>query len=89
MSTGSISVGSSEYLLCFKQIAFMCMDVLSICMSVYHMHAGHPQRPGEGVDPLILDLQMVVNQHVGAGDRTLDFWKSKQCSEPTLQPLLS
>lgn len=30
-------------------ILFMCMDVWSACMSVYHMHAWCPSSPGSGV----------------------------------------
>ena len=51
--------------------AFMCVGVLSTCMSVHHMYAGCPQRPGEGVDPLELELQMVVSYWVVLGSEVL------------------
>lgn len=43
MSTGSISVDSSECCCALKKNIFTCMGVSSACLSVQHMHAGCPQ----------------------------------------------
>lgn len=44
------------------------MCVLPVCMSVYHLCTWYPQRPEEGVSPLGLELWVVVNHLVGAGN---------------------
>lgn len=36
------------------------MGVLPACMSIYHMHAWHSQRPEESVRSLELELQMLL-----------------------------
>jgi hypothetical protein len=70
----------------------MCVGVLSTCMSVHHMYAGCPQRPGEGVDPLELELQMVVKSACGCWESNsgpLEKQSVLLTTEPTLHPLLS
>lgn len=43
VSTGSISVDSSEYCCALKKNIFTCMGVSSACLSVQHMHAECPR----------------------------------------------
>jgi hypothetical protein len=58
------------YLQLFKRFSsfyFMYMNTLPVCMSVHHMCAWCPWRPGKKVsDPLELELQSVLSYHVGA-----------------------
>lgn len=54
----------------------MFVNVLPACMYVYCRHAWYPQRPEEGVNPLELELSMVVSHHVGAWNQTRVLWKS-------------
>lgn len=62
-------------------IVFMCMRVLSACMSVYHVPGALGGQKRES-DPLTLESQMVVNRHVSAGNQTRVLLKCIQCSSP-------
>lgn len=44
----------------------MFMGVVFVCMSVYHIRACSPLWPEEGINPLVLKLQMVINHNMGA-----------------------
>jgi hypothetical protein len=44
-----------------------CIDVLLACVSVYHLHAWLPQRPGEVLGSLQLELQVLDR---GTGNET-------------------
>ena len=57
-----------------------CMYDLPACMSVYHAHAWCPQGQKRMWAPLGPELQMVVSQHVGAGNRTQVLCKNNQDS---------
>lgn len=50
----------------------MCMDVLPSCMCVYHVHASTPPPRGQerALDPLELELQMLVSHYASAGNET-------------------
>lgn len=64
----------------------MQMGVLPSCMDVHHIHAEPMEARTKSVsDPLELELQMVVSNHVGAGNQT-QIWERSECSasEPTL-----
>jgi hypothetical protein len=51
-------------------IIFMCMSVLSACMSVYYMHAQYLYGPERVSDISELELQLVVRHHVGPETQT-------------------
>ena len=53
---------------------FIYMSVLPICLSVCHAHARGSQK--RSLDPLELQLEMVVSCHVGAGNKIQVFCKS-------------
>lgn len=57
----------SKHFLVYLLMYFMCMSTLSKCMSVHHVEAWSPRRPS---DPLRLELQVVVNKHMGARNQT-------------------
>lgn len=44
----------------------MCMGVLLVCIFVYHIPAWYLKK--RGLDPLEVELQMVVSYHMGAGN---------------------
>ena len=46
----------------------MCMGVLPACMSVYHMYAEPKEAKDRVLDPLGLELDMVMSDHVGPGN---------------------
>lgn len=48
----------------------MCVGVLPVCMSIYHVHPWYLQRPEDGSDPLELALLTVVSHCVSTGNRT-------------------
>ena len=45
----------------------MCVDVLSACMSVYHV-CPVPLEARRGHGPLALELLMVISHHIGVGN---------------------
>lgn len=45
----------------------MCIGVLPACISVYHVCVWCPWSPEEGVDPLEVELQMLVSCFVVLG----------------------
>lgn len=45
---------------------FMCIAVLSVCLSVHHMHAWYNQRPEESIRSMELELQEAMSHYVGA-----------------------
>lgn len=49
---------------CFSLSYFISMSVLPACMYVHHLCAV-PLEAREGLDPLGLELQLVVSHHVG------------------------
>lgn len=50
-----------------ESVYFMCMNLLSTCMAGYHVpHSGGGQK--RSLDPLELELWMVVGRHRGAGN---------------------
>lgn len=49
-------------------IVFMCMNVLSVCMYMYCMHAQSPQESQEGFKSLELELQMIMSHYVSVGN---------------------
>lgn len=58
---------------------YFILYVYFACIAVYHMHAvlqGGHKRP---LDPLELELQMIVISHVWAGNQTWIPWKSSKC----------
>lgn len=57
--------------------------VWAFCLHVCkfaHLYAWFPRRPEESSDPLELELQAVVNHHVGVGNRTQVLCKSSKSS---------
>lgn len=56
------------------------MGVLPTYMSVYHVLAWCPQKPGESIGALGLELQIVVINPMGAEKETPVLWKSSLCS---------
>ena len=48
-------------------------------MSVYHLYSAHKDQRG-ALDPLELDLEMVVNSHVDVVNQTQILWKSNKFS---------
>lgn len=48
----------------------MCMNVLPAYMFMYRLCTQCPSSSEGGVNPLVLELQMVVNHHVGTGNRS-------------------
>lgn len=60
--------------LCF-QFYLIILYVLVFCLLV--AHSGHRKV----TDFLELELQIVVNQYVGAGDQILVLWESSHCSQ--------
>lgn len=59
---------------------FMCMSVLSICVSVHRVHASFVQRPEEALNALELQSQTAVSYHVDAGKLSPGLLDEKQCS---------
>lgn len=51
-------------------IYFMGMSILTVCMSMYHMHGMSISARRKHQIPLVLELQTVVSCHVGAGTQT-------------------
>lgn len=49
-------------------IYLMCLFCLCMCMRMHQVHAWCLRRIEEEVKSLDLELQMVVNNHVGAGN---------------------
>lgn len=47
---------------------FMCMGILTACMSAYHMHVGAYGGQKKVPDPLDLVLQMVVSCRMSSGN---------------------
>jgi hypothetical protein len=48
----------------FECFAYIYICVCVLCMYVYCVHVWHPERV---LDPLELELQMIVSHHVNAG----------------------
>ena len=65
------------------------MIILPACIYMYQVCACCPQGQKRASNPLELGLQIVVNCHVGAGNRTLVLHKSNNAlnDEPTLPPM--
>ena len=60
---------------------FMC--VCTMCCFNTYVHHVLPATCGgqkKALDPLELQLQMVVSLHVGSGNLTQVLWKNSQCS---------
>lgn len=55
----------------------MRMVVLPVCMPVHCIYNWCHKEKGDS---------LVVSHHVGAGYQTWVFWKSSNCSEPSLLP---
>jgi hypothetical protein len=54
------------------------MNILSACISEYHMHVWNSWRPEESIgsmDPLELKLKTILNLHVDAGKQTTTIYK--------------
>jgi len=53
---------------------FMCANVLSVCMSVYHI-VQYSQKPEEGIEYCMpwnwSYIEVAVSHHMGAGNHTL------------------
>lgn len=58
---------------------FTCVGILSACTSVHHGSVWDLPRPQEGMGSLELELQVVMRQHVGSGNRTSVLWKISWC----------
>lgn len=54
------------------------MDVLSVYISVHHLHAG-ANGGQRRQNPLELESQMVVSCHVGARNQTMVLRKNSHC----------
>lgn len=67
-------------------VDFMCLDVLSTCMFMYHVHAV-PIKSRKHTGSLGLELQMAVSPLVGAGitPRSSGRAGSALPSKPSLQ----
>jgi len=66
----------------------MCIRVFRLFVSVYNMGAQYLWRPEEGVRSLRSGVTDGVSVHVGVGNQTQAFCKSRQCDyKPPLQPL--
>lgn len=50
----------------------MWMDILHTCMSMYHFYAWCQKRV---LDPLGLEVQIIMSHYVGAGNETSVLWK--------------
>lgn len=63
---------------------YVCMYVLHmvICMRVLHMMSGASGGQNWVLDPLELELKMVVSHNVSAGNRTQVLCESNTCSQP-------
>lgn len=59
------------------------MEVL-MCSCVHHVHVGAFR--DKALDPLGLELQVVVSHHVYAGNQSWDLCKNSQCSLMLLPP---
>lgn len=57
-----------------------CVYVLFLCVYVHQIYIG-AYRHQRASDPLVLELQAVVNHYVGAGNRGLGLYNSKKHSE--------
>lgn len=63
------------YKLYFKILIYNYFtSILPACMSAYHMCAGAQVNQKRVLDPLDLELQMVVRYHVGSGNQTCILW---------------
>lgn len=49
-------------------------------MSLHHMNAWYHVSQKRVLDPLKLELQMVMSYHVGTVNPTYAFWKNDHCS---------
>lgn len=58
-------------------IYFMCVSVSPECMSVHHLWAGTHGDQKRVLNPLGLELQVVISYHVSAGNQIVDFWKEQ------------
>lgn len=59
---------------------------MTACMTVYHMHAGCPQRPTQVLVPSELRLQLAVGCPVGAENKALGLCRNSKLSQ-LLSPL--
>lgn len=59
------ALGHQPCLRIFKN-HFMYMDILLVCMYVYHSCAWFPRSPEEGVGSPEVESQKVVSSHLGA-----------------------
>jgi hypothetical protein len=58
------------------------MSIFTVCMDMHHM-CTVPKEAKRGGQVLKLELQIVINYHVGTGTQTEILWKSSQCSQLT------
>lgn len=49
----------------FIYLYFLCTSVLHACIAVHYMHAWYPWRRQRAVDPLEVELQMIVSCLIG------------------------
>lgn len=56
----------------------MCMGVLPVSVFVYHMSFCGLWKPEEALDPLKLDLQIVVSYHVSASKQIWELFKNSK-----------
>lgn len=63
------------------------MTVLCVFMFMYCIHSRYPQRPGETLDPLKLDLETVVSFQVVTGNGACVLYESNKPSLTTEPPL--
>ena len=63
----------------FSFAIFEVSLVLSVCISVHHLHAWC-QEGQRTSDLLELELKMVLSYHIASGNWTWTLWKSSQCS---------
>lgn len=49
------------------ELYILCVGALDVCMSVYHVHVCCLWKPEESMGSLVLDFQLFVSYHMGAG----------------------
>jgi hypothetical protein len=66
-----LTFGIRDKKLAFHSLSFVCISVLPARMSVHHVNAMSAKAGRDRAsDPLELELQTVVNYHMGDGNRT-------------------
>lgn len=61
------------------ELYILCVGALDVCMSVYHVHVCCLWKPEESMGSLVLDFQLFVSYHMGAGVWMQIIWKSRHC----------